>query len=217
MKTYSDELKASLLTRMLPPNPVSVPVLAREYGIPRDTLYGWRRQAGDPTGLVTTPGSPVGVLSGAEKFAAVVETAGHNELDLGAYRRRKGLFAEQIATWRTACQRANEPQPTHAERTEQRAEREQINQLSKELQRKDKALAEAAALLLLQKKSGRSGRSPRALRHPRPACPGERVDRRSGPRGRAPSRAMPVAASIARPTPCAPRPTASRPPSGAPS
>ena len=152
MKTYSDALKASLLTKMLPPNPVSVPVLAREYGIPRDTLYGWRRQAGDPTGLVTTPGSPVGVLSGAEKFAAVVETAGLNELDLGAYCRRKGLFAEQIATWRTACQRANAPQPTHAERTEQRAEREQINQLSKELQRKDKALAEAAALLLLQKK-----------------------------------------------------------------
>nr|WP_245232217.1 IS3 family transposase [Thiorhodococcus minor] len=164
MKTYSDELKASLLTKMLPPNPVSVPVLAREYGIPRDTLYGWRRQAGDPTALATTPPGPVGVLSGAEKFAAVVETASLNELELGAYCRRKGLFAEQIAAWRTACQHANEPRPTSAERTEQRAEREQINQLSKELQRKDRALAEAAALLLLPKKSpgdlgGTRGRS----------------------------------------------------------
>jgi hypothetical protein len=101
---------------------------------------------------VTTPAGPVGVLSSAETFAAVVETATLNELDLGAYCRRKGLFAEQIAAWRSACQRANEPQPTPAERSAQRAEREQINQLSKELQRKDRALAEAAALLLLQKK-----------------------------------------------------------------
>ncbi|HRY15930.1 MAG: hypothetical protein KDJ31_05765 [Candidatus Competibacteraceae bacterium] len=107
---------------------------------------------GDQAALATTPPGPVGVLSGAEKFAAVVETAGLNELDLGAYCRHKGLFAEQIATWRTICQHANDPRPTRAERTEQRAEREQINQLSKELQRKDRALAEAAALLLLQKK-----------------------------------------------------------------
>ena len=83
----------------------------------------------------------------------MVETAGLNELELGAYCRHKGLFAEQIATWRTACQYANEPRPTSAARSEQRAEREPINPLSKELQRKDRALAEAAALLLLQKKA----------------------------------------------------------------
>jgi transposase-like protein len=152
LKTDSNERKASILTKMLPPNSVSVPTLAHEHGIPRDTLDGWRRQAGDPTGRVTTPAGPVGVLSSAETFAAVVETATLNERDLGASCRRKGLFAEQIATGRSACQRANEPQPTHAERREQRAEREQIKPLSKALPRKDQALAEAAALLLLQKK-----------------------------------------------------------------
>jgi hypothetical protein len=62
------------------------------------------------------------------------------------------LFGEQIASWRTCCQHANDPQPSAPERAERRAEREQIKQLSEELQRKDKALAEAAALLLLQKK-----------------------------------------------------------------
>jgi transposase len=152
LKTDSNELKASLLTKMLPPNSVSVPTLAHEHGIPRDTLDGWRRQAGDPTGLVTAPAGPVGVLSRAETFAAVVETATLNELDLGASCRRKGRFAEQIATWRSACQRANEPQPTHAERSEQRAERARIKPLSKALPRKDQALAEAAAWLRLQQK-----------------------------------------------------------------
>jgi len=152
VKTYSEEFKASIIVKLLPPHHASVPTLAREYGIPRDTLYSWRRQAGGQGALPATPAGRVGVLSGAEKFAVVVETATLNELDLGAYCRRKGLFAEQIATWRTSCQRANDPQPRAGDRAEQRAEREQIKQLSQELLRKDKALAEAAALLLLQKK-----------------------------------------------------------------
>nr|WP_240906113.1 transposase [Thiorhodococcus mannitoliphagus] len=152
VKTYSEEFKASIIVKLLPPHDARVPALAREYGIPRDTLYSWRRQAGGQGALPATPCASVGVLSGAEKFAVVVETATLNELDLGAYCRRKGLFAEQIAAWRTSCQRANDPQPRAGDRAEQRAEREQIKQLSQELLRKDKALAEAAALLLLQKK-----------------------------------------------------------------
>jgi transposase-like protein len=150
--TYPEELKASIIVKLLPPNHASVPELAREYGIPRDTLYSWRRQAGGQGALPATPTGSAGVLSGAEKFAVVVETATLNELDLGAYCRRKGLFAEQISTWRACCQHANDPQASAPERAERRAEREQIKQLSEELQRKDKALAEAAALLLLQKK-----------------------------------------------------------------
>lgn len=182
MKTYSEELKASIIVKLLPPNHASVPALAREYGIPRDTLYSWRRQAGSQGALPATPAGTVGALSGAEKFAVVVETATLNELDLGAYCRRKGLFAEQIATWRTSCQRANDAQPSASERAERRAEREQIKQLSHELQRKDKALAEAAALLLLQKKSRGSGKRPRALPQPRAAPRSEHLDRGGVPR-----------------------------------
>ena len=45
MKTYSSEFKDSILTKLLPPNNVGVPQLAAQNGIPRDTLYGWRREA----------------------------------------------------------------------------------------------------------------------------------------------------------------------------
>jgi transposase-like protein len=152
LKTYSDEFKDSIVAKMLPPNNVSVAQLAKETGVPRDTLYGWRSRAGAQGGLPATPMAPVGTLSSAEKFGVVVETAVLNELELGEYCRRKGLFAEQIAAWRATCRRANDPLPSSAERTERRAEREQITSLTRELQRKDRALAEAAALLLLQKK-----------------------------------------------------------------
>lgn len=152
MKTYSDEFKQSLVAKMLPPNNISVPQLAKETGVPRDTLYGWRRQAAGRASQTATLATPLGVLSSEEKFAVVVETAILNELEIGEYCRRQGLFPEQIAAWRRSCQRANEALPTPAERAERRAERAQIAALTRELQRKDRALAEAAALLVLQKK-----------------------------------------------------------------
>ena len=148
----SAELKDSLVAKMLPPNNVRVPQLVRETGIPRDTLYGWRRQAVGRGVVAATPARPLGPWSSEEKFAAVIETASLNELELGEYCRRKGLFPEQLSAWRELCRQANAPLPTKAERAQQRAEREQVQRLTRELQRKDRALAEAAALLVLQKK-----------------------------------------------------------------
>ncbi|WP_201772806.1 hypothetical protein [Endozoicomonas numazuensis] len=77
------------------------------------------------------------------------------ETELSEYCRKKGLFPEQIAQWETACLTAN------AEAAEQRKllaeERKQdkkiIKNLERELNRKDKALAETAALLVLAKKA----------------------------------------------------------------
>jgi transposase-like protein len=152
LKTYSSELKENILAKMLPPNNLGVPQLARETGIPRDTLYGWRRQALGQGHLPATSGSTVQSLASEEKFAVVMETATLNELELGEYCRRKGLFAEQIAMWRETCREANAPLASKAERAERRAERAEIQRLNREVLRKDKALAEAAALLVLQKK-----------------------------------------------------------------
>lgn len=45
--------------------------------------------------------------SSEDKFAVVLETAALNATELAEYCRRKGLFAEQIAAWRSACMSAN--------------------------------------------------------------------------------------------------------------
>ena len=91
--------------------------------------------------------------SAEDKFAVVLETAALSEAELSAYCRRKGLYAEQIEAWRRACQQANGPQMVSREEHAQRqAQARRIQDLEAELQRKDKALAEAAALLVLTKK-----------------------------------------------------------------
>lgn len=91
----------------------------------------------------------------ADKFGVVLETASLNEAELAQYCRSKGLFVEQVAQWRDACLEANAaPGERNRELREQsKADRKEIKLLKKDLLRKEKALAEAAALIILRKKA----------------------------------------------------------------
>jgi transposase-like protein len=151
--TYSPEFKASLIARMLPPNNVPVPQLVRETTIPKDTLYAWRAKARKEARGVAAHPSPSGGLSSEEKFAVVVETAALNEVELGAYCRARGLYPQEVDAWRASCLQANSVRSPKAERAESRAQQQQIKALERELRRKEQALAEAAALLVLKKKA----------------------------------------------------------------
>jgi transposase len=93
--------------------------------------------------------------SSADKFGVVLETARMNEAELAEYCRSKGLFVEQVGDRREVCQQANAtPGELNREFREQsKSDRKQIKQLQKDLQRKEKALAEAAALIILRKKA----------------------------------------------------------------
>ncbi len=150
MNIYPGELKDSIIARMLPPSNTSVADLAQETGIPKDTLYTWRSKAKK----VDTPTreKPANGLSSEERFDVVLETASLNEVDLGEYCRRKGLFPQQISAWREICKQAHTPLAPKTEREKLRQQAKEIKWLEAELRRKEKALAEAAALLVLQKK-----------------------------------------------------------------
>ena len=76
-----------------------------------------------------------------------------NEAELSTYCRRKGLFPEQIKDWKQLCLNANKPLQTRANQAKLRRQAQENKQLKAELRRKDKALAETAALLVLKKKA----------------------------------------------------------------
>lgn len=90
-----------------------------------------------------------------DKFAAVLETAALNETELAEYCRKKGLYPEQIAAWRAACEQANDWQRSSDKQLKDSAQasKKEIKTLRRELERKEKALAETAALLVLRKKA----------------------------------------------------------------
>lgn len=87
-----------------------------------------------------------------EKLAVMIETADFNELELGEYCRRKGLYPEQISGWKKSFILGDVSGIKKADREQSRKQSQTIKVLQRELQRKEKALAEAAALLVLQKK-----------------------------------------------------------------
>jgi transposase-like protein len=152
-KRYSEEFKASIIAKLLPPHNVSVPDMVKETGVPKDTLYTWRNQYRNRQVNAEASGNqPTASLNNQEKLAIVIESASLTEVELGEYCRRKGLYPEQIAGWKNGFALGSSAPLSKAEREQMREQAATIKQLEKELNRKDKALAETAALLILQKK-----------------------------------------------------------------
>jgi transposase len=90
-----------------------------------------------------------------EKFMSVVAASGMNEYEKGEYCRKHGIFSEHLDTWTAACMEANESTSESAKelRVLLKEELSRSKGLERELKRKEKALAEAAALLVLRKKA----------------------------------------------------------------
>jgi transposase-like protein len=157
MRRYSEAVKADVRRRMSPPQRQSVARIAEELGIHVVTLYNWRKAWRLQGEVVPASEKEPEGWSAADKFTVVLETAGLNDTELGAYCRERGLFPEQVSRWRQAATDANAaPVLTMAEQKElerlRAQDQREIKALRKELQRKEKALAEAAALLVLRKK-----------------------------------------------------------------
>ena len=152
---YSPEYKEAILRRMLPPNNESITKIAKEEGLSEQTLRNWRYKARKEGYAAPGKDAAPDDWSTQDKFLIVVETASLNETELAEYARKKGLYVEQIKAWKDACMNANGGIAKEAARLnrELKDSQKERKKLEKELQRKEKALAEAAALLVLSKKA----------------------------------------------------------------
>jgi hypothetical protein len=147
-----------MVRRMLGPEGMSATVLSVESGIPQPTLSRWLRGAvsikGMPADKPKTPPSSQPSpkrpqdWDAMERAQVVVEASRVSGAELGELLRRKGLHREQLDEWRSALEEALQ-QPG---RRRSRGDAQRIKELERELVRKDKALAETAALLVLKKK-----------------------------------------------------------------
>jgi len=155
MSHYTEEFREQTVRKMMPPNSQSVAQVSRESGVSEATLYNWRNQFRHRGKAVPADPKNPESWSGENKLAVVIETAALNEQELAEYCRHKGLYVEQIARWREAAIAGAETQRplSAAERRDLQKERKKSRSLEKELKRKEKALAETAALLVLQKKA----------------------------------------------------------------
>lgn len=148
-----------MVRRLVGPNAVTVTELGRESGIPLSTLSRWlqgaasirlvtKKEDGLETAASTDPAArrPQD-WSALERAQLVLEAAALGEQELGELLRRRGLHREQLDEWRASLEDAL----SHP-RSRRSGEAKRIKELEREVAYKDKALAETAALLVLQKK-----------------------------------------------------------------
>ena len=152
---YSKEYRESILRRIMPPNSESIARIAKEEGISEQTLRNWQKRARRDGYAAPRTDAQAEEWSTQDKFVVVVETASMNESELAEYARKKGLYVEQIKAWRDACMNANGGIAKEAARLNRalKDSQKERRKLERELHRKEKALAEAAALLVLRKKA----------------------------------------------------------------
>jgi transposase len=157
--TYSEAIRARMVRRMIGPGSVTVSELGRESGIPCSTLSRWLQGAASIRFVTTKPDAPEAespTTPGAkrpqdwtamERAKLVLEAAGLTEQELGELLRSRGVHREQLDQWRSSLENAL----AHP-RSKNSGEAKRIRELEREVAYKDKALAETAALLVLQKK-----------------------------------------------------------------
>lgn len=149
---YSEAFKGQMVRRMIGPPKASANALARETSVSQATLCRWAQEA-RKAGKGVEAKSPLGEprkWTVAEKVRVLALAEGLEGEALGALLRSEGLYEAQLETWRGALR--SETDNAAVSRRETAEARRRVKQLERELMRKEKALAEAAALLILEKK-----------------------------------------------------------------
>lgn len=143
-----------MVQRMALPGGVSASALSRETGVGQATLSRWLLAAGTITGVKKgrDTGGGTQTRTALDKIRLVTEASRLHGEERGAFLRREGIHEAELVEWHNAVSEALEGKPSQATKRERAKDKQRVKQLERELVRKDKALAETAALLVLKKK-----------------------------------------------------------------
>ena len=149
---YSDAFKEQAITKVLQRGDKTIQGIADELNVNLFTLKNWLKKP-RTTPMTDTPmNKRPADRSMAERFALLMESAALDGEALNAFCRQQGIFPHHLDRWKDEfVKKADKAEQSGKSRSD-RSLRDEIKQLEKELNRKEKALAEAAALLVLQKK-----------------------------------------------------------------
>jgi transposase len=143
MTHHSIDQKEAIVNRFLQSG-LSIREFAEDEGIAKSSLYTWSKK-------LNTSDRPLmgkNKYSGEQRFSILLETATLSEAEISKYCRTKGLYPDQLKQWKQAFIKSD----VKPEKTTNTVDKKRIKALEKELARKEKALAETAALLVLRKK-----------------------------------------------------------------
>lgn len=151
-KQYSDEFKEQALAKVYSRGKRTIQSIADESNLSIHTLKNWMKSTTTTDRPNPNPAKRPQDWRPEERLLALHESHGLIGEALNAWCRQRGLFAHQLAQWQSDFCSAIQPRSSGDDSQTLRALKADNQRLERELNRKDKALAEAAALLILQKK-----------------------------------------------------------------
>jgi transposase-like protein len=150
--TYTESFREQALGKVYRRGERTVQSIATELNMSYHTLKNWMRAEKQHTQQSPEPGARrPAQWSNGERLQALLETHGLDEEARNGWCRAHGVYPQHLQTWRETIAQGDTTTST-AMRSELRELKEENQRLERELNRKNKALAEAAALLVLQKK-----------------------------------------------------------------
>lgn len=154
MNKFSLEMKENLIKKVLTKKGESVAEIAKLSNVGLSTLSRWVKKSREESKIVVSKVKEERskIYSAAQRLEVLLETAKLTEVELGAYCRRHGLYSFQLAEWKSEFMKSSNEKKDVLAKEELKALRAENKCLKQDLNRKDRALAETTALLILKKK-----------------------------------------------------------------
>lgn len=157
---YTEGFKQRMVERMTGPHAISPHKLASEVGVAKSTLHKWLNEASKAEQI-----DKIQEVEGhinadrpqdwqaEQKFQTVIEAASLSDDELGNFLRKKGIHEAQLHEWRKLMFNGLLEGTKTRNTKKNNSEAKRLKELEKDLHQKEKALAEASALLVLKKKA----------------------------------------------------------------
>lgn len=146
---FSEDFKDAIVRKVLNRGNQTIKEFCRQEGVALSSTTTWIRNRAKVLGMKTSKSSTQ--WTAEEKLKVLIQSNGLSEEELGVFLRKEGLHSHQICEWKLDILQAL-GSGTGKSRRAKDGSTQRIRELEKDLHRKDKALAEASALLILQKK-----------------------------------------------------------------
>jgi transposase len=142
---YGKEFKDRAVARLLPPESAAITAVSQEIGVSVATLERWRADA------LSMPARER-AWTAAARLQAVIATAAMDEAQRSVWCREQGVYPTELQQWKeNATAALSEIPEERASPQETRDARKRVKELERDLRRKEKALVETTALLVLSK------------------------------------------------------------------
>ena len=146
---FSKEFKEAIVKKLISRGNKTIEQFCNENNLAISTVSRWQSECANVLEMKHKKDKS---KYSAEKILKIIsETYSLNEEDLGIYLRKHGLHSNQLTEWRSGILVSmSQPKINLNKKDERDVE---IKDLKKNLRKKDAALAEVSALLILQKKA----------------------------------------------------------------